>query len=254
MTVERLSVVSPTLKAGDTALLHWTDTVRSKGLLMPSTLQAAFFDVDGVLIDSLSEHLQICRDEALEFGLKLRVPTIDEFRELIRRGTKIGPMRYFFLAVGFPEPLVGRAVAEYEKVFMERYRPKAFPEIDKTLATLRKAGLKIGLVTANTRDNVVPALGESMKYFEEQCLFFWDRYPTPKTKHWCLVEGARILGIEPGDCAYIGDQPSDASAAAEAGTRFLGVTYGWGIAEGDKQYQTAKSVSEIADRLIAWTV
>jgi N-acetyl-D-muramate 6-phosphate phosphatase len=221
-----------------------------KGLKMAASLRAVFFDVDGVLIDSLPQHLQICRDKALEFGLQLKIPNVDEFRELVRRGTKVSPMRYFFLAVGFPEDFVERAVADYEKEFMQRYRPQAFAGVDKMLATLRKAGLDLGIVTSNTRANVMPALGKAMEYFDERCLFFFDRYPVPKTKPWCLAEGARLLGVSPKECVYVGDQPGDATAATDAGTRFLGVTYGWGISQCDNRYEAAKSVWEIPDRLI----
>jgi N-acetyl-D-muramate 6-phosphate phosphatase len=218
---------------------------------MPVSFRAVFFDVDGVLIDSLPQHLQICCDKAQEFGLDLKIPNVDEFRELVRRGTKVSPMRYFFLAVGFPESYVERAVADYEQEFMRRYRPKAFAGIDNMLASLRKVGLDLGLVTSNTRANVVPALGHSMKYFDERCLFFFDRYPEPKTKPWFLAEGSRVQGVEPEECIYVGDQPNDATAATEVGMRFLGVTYGWGISQCDKQYETAKNVLELSEKLIA---
>jgi N-acetyl-D-muramate 6-phosphate phosphatase len=217
---------------------------------MPTFPRAVFFDVDGVLVDSLPQHLQICHDKAIEFGLRLKIPTVDEFRQLVRRGTKVSPMRYFFLAVGFPEDLAERAVADYEREFIQRYRPKMFPGVTKMLNTLKTGGLKLGLVTSNTRANVVPALGDAMQYFEESCLFFFDRYSEPKPKSWCLSEGARLLGLVPRNCVYVGDQPADAIAAREAGVRFLGVTYGWGISEDDQQYETAKSINEICDRLI----
>jgi HAD superfamily hydrolase (TIGR01509 family) len=217
---------------------------------MPDFLGAVFFDVDGVLIDSLPQHLAICRDKAMEFGLNLRIPTVEEFRELVRRGTKVSPMRYFFLAVGFPENLVERAVADYENEFMQLYRPAAFAGVDKLLATLRNAGLKLGLVTSNTRANVVPALGNSMEYFDQRCLFYFDRYPVPKPKPWCLLEGARLLEVKAQECTYVGDQPADATAAFDAGLGFLGVTYGWGISERDTQYVKAKNVLEIAQKLV----
>jgi HAD superfamily hydrolase (TIGR01549 family) len=212
--------------------------------------RAVFFDVDGVLVDSLPQHLQICRDKAAEFGLKLKIPTVEEFRELVRRGTKVSPMLYFFLAVGFPEELAARAVKEYEAVFMQRYRPKMFAGVTEMLASLHTAGLKLGLVTSNTRRNVVPALGTAMQFFDRRNLFFFDRYPEPKTKPWCLAEGARLLGLERELCVYVGDQPTDAIAAKEAGVRFLGVTYGWGISEQDTQFETVKAVSQIAEKLV----
>jgi phosphoglycolate phosphatase-like HAD superfamily hydrolase len=211
---------------------------------------AVFFDVDGVLVDSLPQHLQICHDKAIEFGLKLRIPTVEEFRRLIRRGIKVSPMHFFFLAVGFPEDLAARAVADYEREFVQNYRPKVFPGVNTMLATLKTAGLKLGVVTSNTRANVVPSLGNAMQCFEESCLFFFDRYLEPKTKSWCLAEGARLLGLEVKSCVYVGDQPADAIAAREAGARFLGITYGWGISQDDTQYETAKSISEISNKLI----
>jgi phosphoglycolate phosphatase-like HAD superfamily hydrolase len=104
---------------------------------LPQPLQAVFFDVDGVLIDSLPEHLQICRDKAAEFGLKLTIPTIEEFRRvhdmlksLRDSGLRIGlvtsnlcanikpalgdAMQYFepscvFCWKGFPEPPTEKA-------------------------------------------------------------------------------------------------------------------------------------------------
>ena len=159
-------------------------------------------------------------------------------------------MRRFFLAVGFPEHIVDRAVADYERDFSQRYRPKAFAAVDQMLKALWAAGVHLGLITSNIRRNVTPALADAMALFDERCLFFFDRYRIPKTKTWCLTEGFRILQIGSGDCAYVGDQPEDARAASEAGVHFLGVTYGWGISDGDKHYSRAKTVLNIPDKLI----
>ena len=107
---------------------------------MSTVPRVVFFDVDGVLVDSLPQHLQICRDKAIEFGLKLQIPTVNDFRQLVRHGTKVSPMRYFFLAVGFPEELAERAVADYEREFIHRYRPKLFSGVTRMLNTLKRAG------------------------------------------------------------------------------------------------------------------
>ena len=216
---------------------------------MTSSLAAVFFDVDGVLIDLLPQHLQICRDKAIEFGLNLNIPTVEEMRRIISRGTKVSPMSEFFRAVGFPGEHIRRAVDDYEREFMQRYRPRAFAGVDETLAALHKARLKLGLVTSNTRSNVIPALAHVIRYFEEACLFFYDRYPEPRPKSWYLAEGARVLGLAPSQCVYIGDQPADADAAQAAGFQFLGVKYGWGIEWRSGQLEFVGSVRDIPDRL-----
>jgi len=217
---------------------------------MPSFPRAVFFDVDGVLVDSLPQHLRICHDKTIEFGLRLKIPTVDEFRQLVSRGTKVSPMRYFFIAVGFPEELATRAVVDYEKEFMRRYRPKSFDGIGKMLLTLRNAGVKLGLVTSNTRANVVPALESSLIHFDQRCLFFFDRYLEPKTKSWCLLEGARLLDLPLQDCVYVGDQPADAEAAREAGVHFLGVAYGWSVFRNSERQEIARNIDEIPAKLM----
>jgi phosphoglycolate phosphatase-like HAD superfamily hydrolase len=216
---------------------------------MQGSLAAVFFDVDGVLVDSLPQHLQICRDKAIEFGLKLNVPTVEEMRRLIGRGTKVSPMSEFFRVVGFPETLIDRAVGDYDREFMQRYCPRAFPGVEEALSTLYGAGFKLGIVTSNIRSNVEPALARVMHFFEKSCLFFYDRYPDPRSKSWCLSEGARILRLAPSRCAFIGDQPADADAAQSAGFQFVGVSYGWGIERRIGQHEFAASVREIPDRL-----
>jgi phosphoglycolate phosphatase len=218
---------------------------------MKNAIHVVMFDVDGVLIDSLPQHLQICRDKAAEYRLKIDVPTVDEFRRMVSLGKKVSPMRDFFFAVGFPEENLDRAELDYKAEFMKRYSPPVFNGAHEMLHRLHELGLRLGLVTANIKDNVAPALGKSMKLFDERCLFFQDRYVVPPSKSWCLNEGARLLDANALNCVYVGDQPADARAAFDAGWQFLGVTYGWGIVSGETKFETASSIDEIPDKILA---
>lgn len=210
---------------------------------------AIFFDVDGVLIDSLPQHLKICRDKARDFGLDLRIPGVEEMRERIAAGTKVSPMLFFFLAVGFPERDAERAVADYERDFMVSYRPTLFEGVPRMLEGLHRAGFELGLVTSNTRANVEPVLDGSMRYFQGKAVFFFGEYARSVTKADCLMQGARDLGVPAARCLYVGDQPADARAAEEAGFQFLGVTYGWGFMPGSHDVELVATVSGIARKL-----
>jgi phosphoglycolate phosphatase len=215
---------------------------------MIRSVDSVFFDVDGVLIDSLPQHLQICRDKAIEFGLSIRIPTVVEFRAMVAQGVKISPMYYFFVAVGFPHHFAQRAVKDYERDFAEKYRPQLFEAAARTLALLHRKQIRLGLVTSNTRRNVLPILGDIATFFEPSCLFFFDDEALPKPKSWFLTKGSRLMGVGPERCLYVGDQPADAAAALEAHFQFLGVTYGWGILDSDKN-DTVNSVAEIPNWL-----
>jgi phosphoglycolate phosphatase-like HAD superfamily hydrolase len=156
-----------------------------------------FFDVDGVLLDSLPQHLAICADKAHEYGLSLRIPSVEAFRAMVVSGVRVSPMLDFFLAVGFPIEHARRAVQAYDSEFAQHYRPRPFAAIERMLRRLGEAGHPLGLVTANIAANVEPALRDVMGLFDSRCLFFMDRYQPPRSKHWCLSEGARILGSRP---------------------------------------------------------
>jgi phosphoglycolate phosphatase-like HAD superfamily hydrolase len=226
--------------------------MRVEGPIMRYPVKAAFFDVDGVLLDSLPQHLKFCQDKAAQFGFSIEVPTMATFRQMVARGVKVSPMRNFFLAVGFPQDkgTLERAVTDYERDFMKLYRPSPFPNVESMLHLLSGGGQTLGLVTSNTRENVVPALGAAMKYFNESCLFFYDRHAEPKPKSRDLMQGAKIAAASTRSCVYIGDQPADAQAADEAGLQFLGVTFGWGIVEGDVRFETVDSIRDIPDKLL----
>lgn len=103
---------------------------------MPA-LEAVFFDVDGVLLDSLPQHLAFCELKARDYGLfYLRMPSKSEFKSMVARGVSVSPMLNFFLAVGFPPSLAERAVKDYERDFFRRFPPKPFQGIGKMLTLL----------------------------------------------------------------------------------------------------------------------
>ncbi len=209
-----------------------------------SSLRVVLFDVDGVLLDSLTPHLRICEDKNREYGLGLKIPNASQFKEIVRKGTRISPMNYFFLAVGFPEEFAAKAYLEYQRIFMEVYAPAPFPSVHWTLKSLQDAGLQMGIVTSNFRANVVKALGNSIGFFHPECIYSKDNM-AGISKGEAIASAMAKLKASPSETIFVGDQPADWEAAKAAGVKFLGVTYGWGISDEDKEFPTVREVSEI---------
>lgn len=207
-------------------------------------LRVALFDVDGVLLDSLTPHLRICEDKSREYGLNLTIPGPAEFKKLVRRGTKISPMEYFFLAVGFPKEYARKANEQYQRVFMTSYAPAPFPGVHETLRMLRDAGLQLGIVTSNVKANVVEALGESASLFAPNCIYSKENMGG-MSKSQAITSALKTLQVDPNQAIYIGDQPADWEAAKSAHVSFLGVTYGWGISDTDTEFPVVRKVAEI---------
>jgi N-acetyl-D-muramate 6-phosphate phosphatase len=208
-------------------------------------IQSVIFDIDGVLLDSLTPHLKICEDKNREYGLGLKIPNVDEFKKMVRRGVKISPMNYFFLAVGFPENDARRAFVEYKKEFIESYNPAPFPCIEKTLDSLHRGNLVLGIVTSNLRTNIDKALGDYMNFFDQNYIYSLDNM-VGESKKDALISLTEKIGLTPGEIIYVGDQMSDWQAAKSAGMNFLGVTYGWGISSEEKEFPTIDNVQGIS--------
>jgi len=209
-----------------------------------SSLRLVLFDVDGVLLDSLTPHLRICEDKSREYGLGLKIPSASQFKEMVRMGIRISPMNYFFLAVGFPEDLAAKAYLEYQRIFMDAYAPAPFPSVHWMLKSLHDAGFQMGIVTSNFRANVVKALGSSIEFFHPDCIYSKDSIPGA-SKAEAIASAMAKLKVSPKETIFVGDQPADWEAAKSAGVNFLGVTYGWGISAEDKEFPTVGEVSEI---------
>lgn len=207
------------------------------------------FDVDGVLLDSLGPHLQICRELGAAWGLPVRVPDAATFKTWVRQGLRVSPMSAFFAAVGFPAEVLGKANQHYEREFLARHAPMLFADVPAVLGRLHARGLWLGLVTANVKANVWPALGESATFLRSDCVFTGEldgeegRGALGKAE--AIAEALRRTGARPDETLFVGDQPSDEAAARAAGVPFLGAAYGWGFDEGPERLG---SLRELCDR------
>ena len=208
--------------------------------------RVVLFDVDGVLVDSLGAHLQICEDLRNAYGLNIRIPTPQEFRGIARSGRRISPMKEFFHAVGFPEDRLDEADSYYRENFSKQYAIYRFPGIAQMLGRLHVNGVLMGLATANVRANVEKALGDSWRLFDPRYCYTYDD-ARRLTKAEALRDVSAALNLRSDEILYVGDQFGDVQAARDAGAEFLGVTWGWVIARSDTGFPTVDEPAAIGD-------
>ena len=200
--------------------------------ISPKKIKAVFFDVDGVLLDSLPAHIAVCEQLNSEYSLNLTIPTDADFKtNFIRAGKEIAPMRSFFKAVGFTGDDLTNAVKWYDDNFSKKYMSGYYGGVKEMVSNLAETKtLTLGIVTSNVRNNIKASLTDVFEHFEPECIFTDDMRVS---KSEAIKLGALRLGILTEEILFVGDQKRDQEAAEAVGANFLGVTYGWQFAPED---------------------
>jgi pyrophosphatase PpaX len=184
-------------------------------------LGAALFDFDGTLVDTTDLIYQSMRHATGEvLG-----------REISRD--------VLMANVGQPLPRQMELLsAEHAEALLDSYRLhneenhdaliKEFPGVEESLARLKAAGVRVGVVTSKRRFSVdmalknFPGLGDVVDQWvtmEDTT----DHKPRPEP----LLKGLELLGNVPREqAAYVGDSPFDVAAAKAAGVESVAVSWG----------------------------
>jgi pyrophosphatase PpaX len=184
-------------------------------------LGAALFDFDGTLVDTTDLIYQSMRHATGEvLG-----------REISRD--------VLMANVGQPLPRQMELLsAEHAEALLDSYRLhneenhdaliKEFPGVEESLARLKAAGVRVGVVTSKRRFSVdmalknFPGLGDVV----DQWVTMEDtteHKPRPEP----LLKGLELLGNVPREqAAFVGDYPFDVAAAKAAGVESVAVSWG----------------------------
>jgi beta-phosphoglucomutase-like phosphatase (HAD superfamily) len=167
--------------------------------------QAAIFDVDGTLVDSVDLHASAWQEALVKFGHNV---TFEQARSQIGKG---GDQ---FIPVFLSEAEQRDHGAEMEewrgKLFKSKYLPlvRPFSAVPELLRRVREAGLQVA-VASSSED------AEQSK-------------PAPDIFQVALKK----LGVAAAEAVAIGDTPYDAKAASKIGLRAIGLLCG-GFTEAD---------------------
>ncbi len=187
-----------------------------------SEVRAVFFDMDGVLVDSMRDFARVWTRLASEIGVPLTEEDI-----LLREGEKaVDSVAEFFRRAGKPVPSAQEAqqlLSRLQQWFFDLGPKRIFAENCQIARKLRQAGIPVGLVTGNTPDYAQVMLGSEILGLFDPLVSGAD---VPRGKPFpdgYLLAAARA-GVDPGSCLAIENAPTGIRAAHGAGMRCAAFT------------------------------
>lgn len=178
-------------------------------------IRYVLFDLDGTLIDSLELYIQ-----ALKRTLKdIIFEEVSTERLTTLRLNSEPRLLGYFVPPGEVEAAHRKFLANYNMLHGE-YFDGVYPGVRELLASLRRRGVKTGIVTGKSRgaweiNRSHAGLGDF------DTLVFDDDVSMPKPDGEGIVKAMANLAASPAETVYVGDSVSDLEAATEAGVGFL---------------------------------
>ena len=184
-----------------------------------SRFPVVLFDLDGTVVDSGSIILASMRHATLQvLGREYADP------ELMRAVG--GPGLEAQMAAFAPD-----RVDELVRVYRAHNEPlhdelEPCEGMEDVILRLHEEGARLGIVTAKRRVTVDLAFARLRVGHLFETVVGGDETERHKPDPEPLLEAARRLGVDPIDCAYVGDSPFDVRAARNAHMYSVAVTWG----------------------------
>ena len=202
-------------------LAHFTRV--ANGMTLP--LRAVLFDLDGTVLDTAPDMVG-----RVELAARRAGPSA----AALRCGALPGEPRCGCASssVGFPDASAEKSAA-LQRRFLEIYRTalsrrtRLFPGMDEVLDELAERRLKVGIVTNKAAWLTEPLLEELGLRARFDCVVSGDTCLTRKPHPLPLLHAAKLAGVTPGECIYVGDAERDVQAAHAAGMAALVANYGY---------------------------
>lgn len=190
---------------------------------MTLSIKAILFDIGGTLrVTKPDEGRDLTKVEEIMRSLDETTP-VEDFIARIRKGEKSyrrwckpnyielneEELWTRFLLPEYPHNFMRENAIRFNQLWRESRRKYVLPDMADTMRTLAGRGYRLGLIS-NTTSTV-----EGYQLLEEtgvndlfSCVLLSAEFGRRKPHPSLFIEAARRVGVDPRECAYVGDRPS----------------------------------------------
>ena len=179
------------------------------------------FDFDGTLADTIDILLSITNRLSAELGFKSA--TKEQIAQL-RNLTSWQLLKYSGISIFKFPLLIRRLKAELRS---EIPNIQLFAGIKEVLLELKKLGFQLGIITSNSRENVLASLETN----GVQDTFTFIYSGSTFGKHKVINSWLKTEHINPKQVVYVGDEIRDIEAARKTGIKVIAVAWGFNSQE-----------------------
>lgn len=192
---------------------------------MRSEIHAVLFDLDGTLVDSAGD-LGAAADR-LRTDRGLPALGLDRYRSMAGAGAR--GMLGVALGITPDDPTFPDLREEFFRNYEARltHLTRPFEGVEDLIRRLRDRGLPWGVVTNKAERFSVPLTRAIALFDSAGVLVSGDTTPHAKPHPAPLLEAARVLGVAPEFCLYVGDDERDVLAGRAAGMATVAACYGY---------------------------
>lgn len=217
-------------------------------------LKAAVVDLDGTMVDTADDFAAGLNGMLSEIGATPPV-TRDEVVGYVGKGSEhlIRSVLAARFSADEAKARFDTALAVYQAHYarINGSHTRLYPDVERGLAALADAGLRLACVTNKPHRFAVALLEQYglARYFS--VVFGGDSVPQKKPDPAPMLAACAAMGVAPHETVAIGDSENDALAGRAAGMATLTVPYGYNHG---KSVQTIKSDGIVATLLAAAAV
>jgi beta-phosphoglucomutase len=182
-------------------------------------IRAVLFDLDGVLLKSMEQHLEAWQHAFRHFSTFVKQ---QDFYQLEGRGVnsvvEILTDKYG-IDSKFREQIMDEKVAYYNK----KLHPEFYDGLYNLLDLLKQKKIELAVVTGGYRDRVDKIINE---YFDGYFSAVVSSDDVKNTKPFPepYLKGATLLGMKPAECLVVENAPMGVQSAKTAGMKVVAIT------------------------------